>query len=141
MLHMYTKVIDLHGMIRVQGLTLTLALTLTLNGMTRASFFSQLTLRAASKHWLVEFYEAGGLTALVMNLSDVEVIEDKTDKDVQVTSKKSVAVDNTTPDVLAGCSRRWSGVSGSKSLAPVNIFWGVNVDAQATQEVTRQELL
>lgn len=46
---------------------------------------TQLTLRAASKHWLVEFYEAGGLTALVMNLSDVEVIEDKTDKDVQVT--------------------------------------------------------
>lgn len=44
----------------------------------------QLTLRAATKHWLVEFYEAGGLTALVMNLSDVEVIEDKTDKDVQV---------------------------------------------------------
>lgn len=44
----------------------------------------QLTLRAASKNWLVEFYEAGGLTALVMNLSDVEVIEDKTDKDVQV---------------------------------------------------------
>lgn len=44
----------------------------------------QLTLRAASKEWLVEFYEAGGLTALVMNLSDVEVIEDKTDKDVQV---------------------------------------------------------
>ena len=32
----------------------------------------------------MEFYEAGGLTALVMNLSDVEVIEDKTDKDVQV---------------------------------------------------------
>ena len=44
----------------------------------------QLTLRAATKEWLVEFYEAGGLTALVMNLSDVEVIEDKTDKDVQV---------------------------------------------------------
>ena len=44
----------------------------------------QLTLRAASKDWLVEFYEAGGLTALVMNLSDVEVIEEKTDKDVQV---------------------------------------------------------
>lgn len=45
---------------------------------------AQLTLRAASKDWLVEFYEAGGLTALVMNLSDVEVIEEKTDKDVQV---------------------------------------------------------
>eukprot|EP00752_Nemacystus_decipiens_P009913 g8845.t1 len=44
----------------------------------------KLTLRAASKNWLVEFYEAGGLTALVMNLSDVEVIEDKTDKDVQL---------------------------------------------------------
>lgn len=128
-------------MIRVQGLTLTLALTLTLNGMTRASFFSQLTLRAASKHWLVEFYEAGGLTALVMNLSDVEVIEDKTDKDVQVTSKK-----------VWQCTIQhrtfWRVVLGGgvvclvqKSPAPVNIFLGVNVDAQATQEVTKQELL
>lgn len=52
--------------------------------MLQLLWLEQLTLRAASKEWLVEFYEAGGLTALVMNLSDVEVVEDKTDKDVQV---------------------------------------------------------
>lgn len=33
----------------------------------------KVTLRAASKSWLEHFYEAGGLTALVMKLSDVEV--------------------------------------------------------------------
>ncbi|CAN0126172.1 unnamed protein product, partial [Phaeothamnion confervicola] len=38
----------------------------------------------ASKEWLEDFYEAGGLTALVMKLSDVEVIEEKTDMDVQI---------------------------------------------------------
>jgi hypothetical protein len=35
----------------------------------------KVTLRAASKTWLEHFYDAGGLTALVMKLSDVEVSE------------------------------------------------------------------
>ncbi|KAG5189667.1 hypothetical protein JKP88DRAFT_347642 [Tribonema minus] len=44
----------------------------------------KVTLRAATKTWLEHFYDAGGLTALVMKLSDVEVIESKTDEDVRI---------------------------------------------------------
>jgi hypothetical protein len=44
----------------------------------------KITLRGATKAWLEGFYEAGGLTALVMKLSDVEGIEEKADEDVQI---------------------------------------------------------
>ncbi len=43
-----------------------------------------MTLRAASKYWLECFYEAGGLTALVMKLGDVESIDEKSELDVQI---------------------------------------------------------